>query len=57
MLDRMVRLTGRGGASGILEHLKQIEAYLNLVGIRTESRIPYEIPPMHTLYFTTASIR
>ena len=41
MWDRMVRLTGRGGASGILELLKQIEAYLNFVGIRTENRIPY----------------
>ena len=31
MVDRMVRLMGRGAASGILELLEQIEAYL--VGI------------------------
>ena len=44
VLDRMVRLTGRGAASGMFE---QIEAYF--VGMRTENRIPYKIPALHTL--------
>ena len=40
-------LPGRGAASGILGLLEQIQAYL--VGMRTGNRIPYKIPPVHTL--------